>query len=312
MNPPPRFDILGIGTIAVDDVVHVEHYPPADQKVPVVSSSRRLGGLVGTALAAASRLGARCAYGGVLGDDDLSAAVKRGLAEVGVDGSLLRYDARARPVYAFIVVDDRAHTRTIFYDLAGMVPLPTDSMDAAWVSCARVLLADQFGRDGAIRAAQLAGSLNIPVVADMEWPEVPGTDTLMAAVDHLIVPRDFAVAFTRKEDPQAAVRQLHAVRRRSCTAVTWGDQGCYYLAGDSSRVQRQPVFPVQPVSTIGCGDVFHGAYAAALVEGRRVPECIRFASASAAAYASRPHGWQFLPTSSDLAAVLRSPNANGS
>ena len=65
-----RWDVLGVGCATVDDLLYVAAYPPADAKVPVLRRQRQCGGLVATALVAAARQGARCAYGGALGPDD--------------------------------------------------------------------------------------------------------------------------------------------------------------------------------------------------------------------------------------------------
>ena len=73
------FDIVGLGCAAVDDLLYVPAYPPADAKVQIRRRERQGGGLTATALVAAARLGTRCAYAGVLGDDDLSEFVRRRL-----------------------------------------------------------------------------------------------------------------------------------------------------------------------------------------------------------------------------------------
>ena len=65
----PRFDILGLGCCAVDDILYVPAYPPPDAKVEVCARERHCGGLCATALVAGARLGARCAYAGTLGHD---------------------------------------------------------------------------------------------------------------------------------------------------------------------------------------------------------------------------------------------------
>ena len=67
-----QIDILGLGAVAVDDVICVEGYPPPDAKAQVIGRQRRFGGLTGIALVTAARLGARCAYAGTLGRDELS------------------------------------------------------------------------------------------------------------------------------------------------------------------------------------------------------------------------------------------------
>ena len=65
-------DILGFGSVAVDELLYVDAFPPADGKVRVSGRERRCGGLAGVALLAAARLGARCAYAGRLGTDTAS------------------------------------------------------------------------------------------------------------------------------------------------------------------------------------------------------------------------------------------------
>jgi sugar/nucleoside kinase (ribokinase family) len=80
-----RWDIFGFGIVAVDDLLTVENYPPPDAKTAVLEKSRQGGGLTGTALVAASRLGAKSAYGGVLGEDELSTWTLAELEREGVD-----------------------------------------------------------------------------------------------------------------------------------------------------------------------------------------------------------------------------------
>ena len=299
------FEILGIGTVAVDDLLHVDRYPPPDQKQQVNRTVRQLGGLIGSALATASRLGARCAYAGVLGSDELSSSVKGGLEEVGVDCSRLIERTDARPVHSVIVVDEKARTRNIFFDLAGLQPLPAKAISKELIATSKVLLIDQFGTEGNVAAARLARELDIPVVADMEWPDAMQIDELMCVVDHLIVPHAFATDVTGEQDPIRAVVQLHDRQERVCTAVTCGRKGCYYLTVPGSPgVRHQPACPITAMDTTGCGDVFHGAYAVALASGCEVPACIIEATAAAAVYASRPSGWQHLPGRNETASVI--------
>src|SRR5215475_11226109 len=89
MSPSSKkqFDVLGLGCTAVDDLLYVPSFPPADQKVQVERSLRRFGGLTGVALVTAARLGVRCAYAGCLGTDDLAKFVQENLANEGVNVS---------------------------------------------------------------------------------------------------------------------------------------------------------------------------------------------------------------------------------
>ena len=63
-----RWDIFGIGTSAVDDLLLVERFPQPDEKMPIQEVQRQGGGQTATALVAAARHGARTAFCGCLGD----------------------------------------------------------------------------------------------------------------------------------------------------------------------------------------------------------------------------------------------------
>ncbi len=91
------WDVLGLGCVAVDDLLYIPAYPPPDSKVRVRRRERQGGGLTGTALVAASRLGARCAFAGVLGDDDDSRYLEEAFRREGVDTSpVVRRTGRGR------------------------------------------------------------------------------------------------------------------------------------------------------------------------------------------------------------------------
>ena len=87
--------------------------------------------------------------------------------------------------------------------------------------------------------------------------------------------------------------------------ITCGGQGCRGLGMGYDIPFAQPAFPVEAVDTTGCGDVFHGAYAAALARGLPLAECLEFASAAAALKATRRGGQAGCPTREEIAAFLR-------
>ena len=167
------------------------------------------------------------------------------------------------------------------YDLDGVV-----GADASWppedvIRAARVLLVDHCGVAGMIRAAQIARAARIPVVADIESAEDPLVPKLLELVDHLIVSRGFALKVTGEKDPARAVQAFWTPGRRAAV-VTCGKDGCWYVSDQQPGTSRwQPALAVEAVDTTGCGDVFHGAYAAALVGELDVPAALRFASVAA-------------------------------
>lgn len=301
---PPSRPILGLGAVAVDDLVYVDAYPNPDAKVRVVDTARHCGGLTATALVAASRLGVRCAYAGVLGTDDFSTFAATQMEREGID---LRHAQRiptAAVYHSYIVVGARENSRTIFSDgrhVVGAADLwpPTEVIE----SCA-VLFVDHVGIPGMLRAARIAAAAGIPIVSDLERVSGTGFDELLPWIDHFIVSRDFATELTGEAAPEVAVRRL-ANRARGIVAVTAGAQGCWYTtSGNPEQVHHQRAYAVNVVDTTGCGDVFHGAYAAALALGKPVRERFRMAAAAAALKATQPGGQAGAPTRTHLEEFL--------
>src|SRR5947208_10271404 len=162
------WDVLGLGCVAVDDLLYVPAYPQPEAKVRVRRRERQGGGLTATALVAAARLGARCAFAGVLGDDEDSRFVLDALAREGVDVEPSVRRSAARPIRSTVIIDETHHTRTIFYDLAGTVGADTESPSADVISSARLLLIDHYGVEGMTRAARIARGAGVALVADFE------------------------------------------------------------------------------------------------------------------------------------------------
>jgi ribokinase len=294
MLPAKKFDVLGLGAAAVDDFIEVETYPGPDSKAPVLGRRRHCGGLTAIALVAAARLGGKCAYAGVLGQDELSRFVLDSMKEEKIDVSWVRQRSFARTVYSNIIVDKRRGTRTVLFDEAGVVGAGVDVPAKPILSC-RVLFVDNLGVPGMLRAARVARRAGIPVVADFESDSHPRFPELLRLANHLIVSRDFATTLTGSRSPQKAVRALSR-SDREVTAVTCGSEGCWYMARGWKAPKHQRAFRVKAVDTTGCGDVFHGAYAFALARGLPLEERLRLASGAAALKASRGGGLDGIPS----------------
>ena len=296
-----RWDILGFGLVAVDDLIMVEHYPPPDARIPVEEVAIQGGGLTGTALVAASRLGAKCAYGGVLGNDTLSKWTLAELKRERIDCSPVIRQANARPVHSFVIVDRVSHNRNIFAYRGGVVPRPTDKINEALLSKTRVLFVDHLGIENMVPAVSLAKKLGITTIGDFENAKHPMIGELLALIDHLILSYDFSSEFTGEKDPKKALEIIYGNADHACTAITIGKDGCFYIERNG-KLKHQPAFQVEAVDTTGCGDVFHGAYAAGIANGRDIAYCIQFASAAAAIKATQKGGRVGIP---DLPTVIQ-------
>jgi ribokinase len=288
-----RWDILGLGAAAVDDLIYVDRYPEPDTKTQIRDACRQGGGPTATALVAAARLGAVTAYCGVLGADELSRFTIRELEREGVDCAPVVHRDGARPYHSTIIVDLATGQRTILYSAAGVIHPSADAITGALVAGCRLLFVDQYAGAAALRALELAQARGIPVVADVESASDPTAVELLKRADHLIVGIELGRQVTGEEEPAAVVATL-AGAGRACCAITAGAQGCWY-AERGDPVRHLPALRVQAVDTTGCGDVFHGAYAACIARGEAVEVAMRVATAAAGLKATRPGGRAGIP-----------------
>ena len=296
-----RFDLLGLGSTSVDEVLYVEAFPAPDTKTRVIRAERTCGGLTGRALVAAARLGASCAYAGRLGFDEYSRLIEENFAREGIDTSYAPRAGESSVVVSTIVVGLGTGTRNVFSRSSGMTGAHDRLPAAEVIRNARTLLVDHHGVKGAIRACRLARSAGIPVVADIERADDASFGDLLAAVDHLVVSKAFACRLTGARSAKDAASALWSPQR-SAVVVTSGARGCWFTES-GRRVDHFHTPSVEARNTSGCGDVFHGAYAAGLAFGADMKQRLEMASAAAALYASRPGGPD-VPRRKDVAQFL--------
>jgi sugar/nucleoside kinase (ribokinase family) len=172
------------------------------------------------------------------------------------------------------------------------------------IARSRVLLVDRWGMDGMIRAARIARRAGVAVVGDLETFELPRFDELLVLADHLIVSENFARRFTGAATAAAGAQRLWRADR-AVVVVTCGARGSWSVCGARPEPVHQPAFRVPVVDTTGCGDVFHGAYAAALAKGLPLEARLRLAAGAAALKATCPGGQAGCPTWPALQRFLR-------
>ncbi|HEX8834484.1 MAG TPA: PfkB family carbohydrate kinase [Abditibacteriaceae bacterium] len=300
--------ILGFGALAVDDLLYVDEFPLRDGKTRVRHRHREGGGLAGTALVAASRLGVKTAWCGVLGNDELSRYSHEQLEIEGVDCSRILKEPDARPHYSVIVVCSDG-SRSILACNDGVTPFPAAQMDESLLRPARVVFIDHTTGETGVAAASLAQQLGIPVVADIERVDAPYVPEMLPLIDHLLINLQTAKVLACESTAEDCVKRLMTPGRIACV-VTDGAHGCWLANADSPHeVQHVPAFAVDVVDTTGCGDVFHGAYMACLARGEDVQAAVRFASATAAIKATQRGGRSGIPDRATVEAFMSSVGA---
>jgi len=293
-----RPDLIGFGAVAVDDLLYLDNYPKPDSKIRVKKHLRLGGGLAGTALVAAARLGAKPAYFGVLGNNDLSPFTRIEFRNEKVNTDICVHKDRAKPLHSIILVDNKNGSRTILFSTKDFsVPSKRDISPNHFKQC-RMIFIDTFASPIFAHVCEIAKSLNIPILADIEDIAIHSHNSVMDNIDHLIFNKYYAQQITGFSDPKTILNSLET-KHRKATVITAGEKGCWFKEYNKPVLYLR-AFPITAVDTTGCGDVFHGAYAAAILRGSSIEIAVLQAAAAAAIKATQPGGRQGIPNLVEL------------
>jgi len=279
--------ILVVGSINMDLIVRCRQVPRPGETVHGEELVTAPGGKGANQAVASSRLGARTAMVGRLGNDDFGRALRAGLQAEGVDVSGVRADLGAASGVALILLEPSGGNRII---VIGGANLRVDDED---VGVARKLLQ---------KADALLVQLEIPLAAVEAIARAARERAVMTVLDagaatpaaaradllglmDVVSPNEIeaeALTGIRVQDERDARRAAERLRGRGArdVVVKLGAHGAYWLGSGGEGLF--PAFEIQPVDTTAAGDAFTAALTVGLASGLTMPEAIRRANAAGA------------------------------
>jgi sulfofructose kinase len=273
------FDVVGVGLNATDTLLLVPHFPAYAGKGPFQDEVVRPGGQVASALVACARLGLRTKYIGAVGDDERGRIQMESLVEAGVDATDVKVRRGCATQSAYIIVDMATGERTVFWRRDDALSFDPAEIAPEQIAGARLLHIDGHDTPAVARAAAIARSLGIPVTVDVDTI-YHGFERVLPKVDYLVASSEFPAAWTGERDPFKALETLQTEYRMKVAAMTLGAHGA--LARENGEFLYAPAYVVNTVDTTGAGDVFHGAFCYAVLEGMPMREALDFSNAMAA------------------------------
>lgn len=278
MTAPP-FDVVGVGLNATDTMLLVPHFPAYGGKVPFVKEILSPGGQMASAMVTCARLGLRAKYIGTVGDDERGEIQMRSLRGSGVDLTHVQRRANCANQSAYIVIDQSTGERTVFWSRPECLAISPEEITEDQIACARLLHIDGHDTRAVEHAARLARTNEIPVTVDVDTI-YPGFDRVLPLVDYLIASSEFPGRWTRIEDPREALTAIQNEYGMRVAAMTLGAHGV--LARADGQFYYSPGYVVHCLDTTGAGDVFHGAFCYAVLDGMPLPDALDFSNAMAA------------------------------
>jgi sulfofructose kinase len=282
----------------------VQEYPAADSRTVASDFTTAGGGPAATAAVAAARAGATTAFAGVIGTDEEGDRIISGLEAEGVDTSAVIRDAGVKTGASVIVVSTATESRAIVTRPVPPVSFPSGSRFHELMASAAWVHTDHLGWN-AVTTAPGVNPAGMSISVDAGNP-IPSFSPKGVA---LYVPTIERLRADYGEDlsPKALLRKA-IDGGASAVVATAGSEGAWVLEGDGEPV-HVPATPATIVSTLGAGDVYHGALLAAVAAGLPLVEAAAFAGRTASASCAGLDGRSAIPHQTIHAVLASNPTA---
>lgn len=287
--PQPTGTLLFVGCATLDSIALVEDYPAADSRTVATDFATAGGGPAATAAVAAARAGAKTAFAGVLGTDEEGDRIVAGLEAEGVDTSAVVRDAGVRTGASVIVVSRATESRAIVTRPVPPVSFPAGSRFFDLLSAAAWVHVDHLGWNAVAGSTGIPADLDVSVDAGNPIPSFsPGGVALyVPTIERLRA--DYGDALS----PEALLAKA-IDDGASAVVATAGADGAWVVERGGTPI-HVPATPANIVSTLGAGDVYHGALLAAVAAGLPLVDAAAFAGRTASASCAGLDGRSAIP-----------------
>lgn len=297
--------VVVVGSCNVDLVVGLERMPDAGETVLGRTFDRFPGGKGLNQAVAAARMGARVVMVGAVGSDEAGDWLRDLVRAEGIDDAALR-SVDGPSGTAVIEVDDHGRNRIVVIPGANAA-VTADQVEHALASIddVAVVLVQQEVPEEAVEAAMRAGRARGARTILNPAPARAVASHILGNVD-LLVPNEHEAALL-SDVPTLTAEQAHAAANRllrqgpACVVITRGEHGALWC--DSTGSGMVDAFAVDVIDTVAAGDAFCGSLAAALAEGRSLPDALTWGCAAGAMAASASGAVPSLPVRHQVEAL---------
>jgi sugar/nucleoside kinase (ribokinase family) len=246
-------EVIFIGLSTIDIVYLVDEFPDPNSKITALSQEVFVGGPATNASITFAHLGGRATLVTAVGSHVLAGAIKEETRRHSVNLIDLNPEFADLPVISSAFVNSRGE-RNVVSANAARVTVPAAKVDAAALAKASLVLVDGHYMQACQAWAAAAHARGIRVVLDGgSWKE--GTDELLRSIDTAICSIDFMPPGCATEDDTMNYLKDCGVAN---IAITKGADPIAFQSKSASGIMKVP--SIEPVDTMGAGDIFHGAF----------------------------------------------------
>lgn len=250
-------DIVGIGRPCIDMISVIEELPKSNQGSRVLDISAQGGGVVPTAMVAASRLGAETGFIGVSGNCRNGSLIRKDFIFNGVDISHSIIDKEGISDFAIVLSDLRTHGRSILYKAGTARNIEANDLDKNYIQKGDFLHLASYDEASRIAASWIreAGK---KVVYDASSYTVelesfiPQIDVFIAS--EFYYNKAFKGQGTHEENCYSVMEKGPEI-----VVFTLGEKGCVGISKQGGFFKAKG-YKTTVIDTVGAGDVYHGAF----------------------------------------------------
>lgn len=245
---------LFVGLTTLDLIYGVVRLPQSNQKQTAADLAIAAGGPATNAAVTFRHLGNRAKLLSVIGQHPLTGLVNADLAAQQVEILDLAPDREDPPPLSSIMVTAGMGDRAVVSRNAVNLQAEAHQIPPDVLQGVDIVLMDGHQLEVSVAIAQAAKARNIPVVLDGgSWK--PGLEKVLPFIDYAVCSANFV-------PPKSVWRGELAEYLRAIAspdiAITQGGEPIVYIT--QTQIGEIPVPKIQPVDTLGAGDIFHGAF----------------------------------------------------
>lgn len=264
--PQKHIDIVGIGASTLDRFIVVDHYPTDREVQQVISSKADGGGPVATALAVASKYGARTVMIDSIGDDMVGRHILDDFEKYNVNTDAIQVESGANSGVATILVKQSTGERAVFFERSTVTEPEFLDAHKQLIESAHILHIN--GRHRQLMRSAMAIAKEVGTIISLDGGAQRYDEDMKPITEDshiVIVARDYAEKYTGTTNLEEACRIIHE-RGALIAGVTDGANGSYFVWPDGTSYRCESFSQATVIDTTGAGDSFHGAFLARLVK----------------------------------------------
>ncbi|PWT74375.1 MAG: ribokinase [Bacteroidetes bacterium] len=295
--------IVVVGSSNTDMVVIADHLPAPGETILARKFLMNPGGKGANQAVAAARLGGNVIFIARTGADIFGSRSMELFESEGIQSQFITEDPENPSGIALITVDKNGENSIVVASGCNAALSSEDVMNASESiqSAAVLLLQLEIPLTTVETAIDLAASASVPVILNPA-PACLLPASLLSKV-FILTPNESeaemltGICIQDKKSAEEAAQKLLEMGVKN-VIITMGADGALFCNADLSVLIKAPV--VKAVDTTAAGDVFNGALAVALAEGKEIMPSIEFACCAASISVTRLGAQASAPCRSEL------------